>query len=223
MRSGNARYWQSLLENTNNSELKILTFFTWATPKTILSLLKTVNDLVESLTEHQKVKIEKAILRVARISIFTTNQRDELDTALKENGTLSDYVKYLISLRVEESDRANFVFFQTDSISDQKILNLKLEYLVNAYLRNPSDKDVLLLIKNIYSRLTIFTNKYMFQRTMSRAEHINIPLETARSIMDNSRDYPRIIAAIAERSCKSDALKRTIPVGEIAKNNRWFE
>jgi hypothetical protein len=40
--------------------------------------------------------------------------------------------------------------------------------------------------------------------------------------MADAKNYPRIIASIAERTCHKIANKKLKPVGNIAKEQNWF-
>jgi len=50
-----------------------------------------------------------------------------------------------------------------------------------------------------------------------------IPIEIAKTIMEDSKNYPKLIAYMAEESCRLFANENTNPVGQIANNANWFE
>jgi hypothetical protein len=220
-KSGNLKYWQKELQTEINIDLKLLIFFTWATPKVIIGLSLFLNTLVEGLSERQLRKLIRSLTNLGNVSLFSNPQRNMMQLALKSE-IIIDKLKYIICLRFEQEERAQLIYFNTDDYQDQNILNLKLEYLIGEYFSDAKNEELLDSIKIIYHQLTNFSNKYLFHRVHSRLETTIIPLDIANKIMADSKSYPRIIASVAEKSCKSYAFQNTVAVGEIAKANNWF-
>ncbi len=50
-----------------------------------------------------------------------------------------------------------------------------------------------------------------------------IPYDIAKQIMNDYMSYPRIMASLAEKSCRLFARKAITPAGSIAKENKWFD
>jgi hypothetical protein len=221
MKSGNVTYWEEQLADERNIDLKLLIFFTWATPKAIAALSSVLDAIIGKLSESQHLKLIRSLKKIGRVSTFTTVQKNYIEKTF-ELGTMSDKLKYIICLRFEPQDRAYLIYWHTDDFDDQNILNLKLEYLIDKYFNKTDDEDLLQSIKDIYHRITMFSNKYLY-RSQNRLEGTIIPLEIAKKIVTDSKDYPSIVASIAERSCKSYAFQHTVAVGEIAKANKWFD
>ncbi len=49
------------------------------------------------------------------------------------------------------------------------------------------------------------------------------PYEIAKEIMVECVNYPKAITVIAERVCRLHANENLKAIGEIAKNEHWFE
>jgi len=100
---------------------------------------------------------------------------------------------------------------------------LKLEFLIKKYLSNTSDESVLTEIQNMYSKINIYDqrlNYYLFRR---RIASDRIPFQIAKRIMADCKKFPKVIAVLAERSCKINANEQLKPVGEVAEKDKWFE
>lgn len=41
--------------------------------------------------------------------------------------------------------------------------------------------------------------------------------------MADCKKFPKVIAVLAERSCKINANEQLKPVGEVAEKDKWFE
>jgi hypothetical protein len=52
---------------------------------------------------------------------------------------------------------------------------------------------------------------------------IIIPIDIAKEIIEESISYPRIIASMAEKSCRLYANSNVNIVGKTATNNNWFD
>jgi hypothetical protein len=125
---------------------------------------------------------------------------------------------------MDEKNRLHFLYNNIDDKGDSMydVLNMKLNYLIERFITDTSNEILLNSIKVIYNNLDSYVERYQFNRNRY-IEDIEIPLKIAREIMSNCKQYPRIIASIAEKSCTLHAVKNAIPVGEIAKKNKWFD
>jgi hypothetical protein len=95
--------------------------------------------------------------------------------------------------------------------------------LIEQYLIKSNDKSILQEIKGIYSTFVKYGKRYMPYHRYYQNEEFKIPIEIAQEIMLESKNYPRIIASIAERSCRLYANKHIVAVGQVAQDEKWFD
>jgi len=224
MKSGNVKYWKSQLQKLECSDLSLLVFFTWATPKTIIQLLPILSSIVDSLSEDEYLKIANGIAGTSIISNFTKTQIKFIESEIKGN-QVSNSLNYLLSFRFAYESRGKFIHeFITDfSGVMQDALELKLEYLVNNFFANSSDKKVLDEVKDVYSKIKKYSERHYYYRTHGDFDSIKIPLDISKNIMEKCKSYPRLIVALAEMSCRAEANKSLKPVGKIAEEGKWFD
>ena len=71
--------------------------------------------------------------------------------------------------------------------------------------------------------MSITTHNYRFYYSKHYLdEKKSIPFDIAKIIMEDTKNYPGLIVYLAEKSCRSYANEQIKPVGEIAKNDKWF-
>jgi len=131
---------------------------------------------------------------------------------------------YLKSYRFSEELRLNFIYENLSCATPKMkdIGDFRLSYLIERYLKNNHDEALLNEVKEIYSTLTNYKEKpyYLYDHHLN--EFKELPIEIANTIMTESKKYPRVIASLAERSCRIFANKNIKAVGQIAKNENWF-
>lgn len=224
LKSGNIKYWKSQLQDSNMSELVLLTFFTWATPKTIISLLPFLSSKLNSSSSIDLLKLVNGIKQTISQSSFTKSQEELLESVIKK-GKFSNLLKYLISFRYSGAKRNQFIYDYIDD--DENIENIreaKLKYLISTFLTNTKNEEILDEIKVYYNKMMNLDEAYNYSYYPTyRNNNTKLPIEISRKIMEESKNYPRILASLAETSCKIYANKQIKSVGEIAKKDKWFE
>jgi hypothetical protein len=223
MKSGNIKYWEQELQSEINLDLKLLIFFVWATPKVLVALMDSLSVFLGQLSDRDYKKIVDALRKLGRLSQFNDYQQKNIQEAVIKSN-ISDLLKYVLCFRMDEKNRLHFLYNNIDDKGDSMydVLNMKLNYLIERFITDTSNEILLNSIKVIYNNLDSYVERYQFNRNRY-IEDIEIPLKIAREIMSNCKQYPRIIASIAEKSCTLHAVKNAIPVGEIAKKNKWFD
>jgi len=222
MKSGNIRYWQALFLSNQNKLFVLLIFFTWATPKTIVYLLAELSAQLAELDEEEFLVLSKSLSVTTSLSIFSRSQQRYVENAVNE-AQVPDNIKYIISFRFGEENTQKFIF---NSIKDfnsaiEDINELKFEHLIHEYFIDPKKVELLAKIKTLYKKINRYNERYFHRYRLN--SHVEIPYDIAQSIMSECSDYPKIISSSAERSCRLYAIQQTKPVGEIAKNERWFD
>lgn len=221
MKSGNVRYWREQLQDGANLQFKLLVFFTWATSKTILLLLETLTPIIDSLKNEEFLQLADGIKKASFNSV--SNIRQDQILQINKSG-IKNSLKFLISIRFDSGNNGLFIWEKIDDEPRviEKIIKLKFEFLIKKYLSNTSDESVLADIKDVYRKIKIDDERFYFSFNR-RGTPERIPFQIAKSIMADCKKFPKVIAVLAEKSCKINAYEQLIPVGEVAENEKWFE
>lgn len=224
MKAGNVKYWKSQLQKPECLELTLLVFFTWATPKTIGQLFPILSSVVNSLSKDKYLKIANGIKKTSVISSFTKTQIRFIESEIKGN-QVSNSVNYLLSFRLSYKNRGKFIhqFINNFSGIMHDALGLKLEYLIIKFFTNSYNKRVLDEVKDIYSNIEKYKERYYYYRGHPTSDSIKIPLDISKSILADCKSYPRVIVILAEKTCRAESNKYLIPVGKIAEDKKWFD
>lgn len=224
LKSGNASYWSGKIKNHTDLQYTMLVFFTWATPNTLISIFDEVVEALKLLNRAETIVLTNGLKSTIR-TVFTSQQVKKMKDYLSKIDGL-DELKYIISLRFSEEARRRYIYQNIIQISDifvEDIYEIKLEYLVDSYINDFHNEQLLSDIKKFYSLYSNFKiDDYAFH-TFYRGAVKPIPLTIAHEIMKESKAYPRIIASIAERSCRIFANDSTVAVGQTANEEQWFE
>jgi len=226
LKSGNIKYWENQLKQSESLDFTLFIFFAWATPKTIVQILPLLASQVDSLSSENYRKISKSIKIVSGISKFNKAQVRWVENELKDSNA-SYLSKYLVTCRFPDESQEKFIYMYIEDYSEDflDIVELKLEYLINKFLSSSSkDNSILEEIKKVYSKVKRYDSRYYYMRRHYYAkESIDVfPVEMARKIMEECKKYPRLISSLAEKSCRLYAHKELRPVGNIAQEEKWF-
>ena len=223
MKSGNVKYWNDQIRDCKNLQFKLLMFFTWATPKTIVQLLETLTPIIDSLKKDEFLQLADGIKKASLNSVFNKIRQNQIIIQINKSD-LKNSLKYLVSLRFDQYNKELFIFenIDDDSRVSEETIKLKLEFLIKKYLSNTSDESVLSEVQNMYSKIKIYDQRlnYLFRR---RIASDRIPFQIAKRIMADCKKFPKVIAVLAESSCKINANEQLKPVGEVAEMEKWFE
>jgi len=224
MKSGNISYWENELNNSINITFSLLVLITWATPKTLIKLLGKMSNILNNLSNTEFIQLSNGLKRTIRQSQLTISQIKEIEAHLREEN-ISEKLKFLIAYRFTEIERQRFMYTNIKNQKDisEEMTELRLNYLIELYLDKSNDRSILQKIKDIYSTFVKYGENYMHYHRHYRNEEFKIPIEIAQEIMLESKNYPRIIASVAERSCRLIANKSLMAVGQVAKDEKWFD
>lgn len=223
MKSGNINFWRQQLSETKNMDLTMLVFLTWATPKAIFKLIEIVSVNLDSLSQSDYSQIVQGLKQISHVSEYTKGQQRQVKDFI-ENSNVSNAVKFLISFRFPENVQVKFVFKNIDGSHHEieDLQKLKLRYLIDEFATNNYSDSLLEEIKKAYLNIKNDNSEIHYLNRRTEAT-IKIPIEMARNIMVDCKNYPKYIASLAERTCRAYAHKMATPVGEIAKKEKWFE
>jgi hypothetical protein len=224
MKSGNISYWINELDNSVNILFSLLVLITWATPKTLINLIDKLSAKLDTLSNTEFIQLNNGLKSTINQSQFKSSQIKEIQKYLSDE-KISDKLKYLISHRFGENYKRRFIYLNIKRNQDisEEITELRLNYLIEQYLIKSNDKTILQEIKDIYSTFVKYGERYMPYRHYYQNDEFKIPIEIAQEIMLESKNYPRIIASIAERSCRLYANKHVVAVGQVAQDEKWFD
>ena len=227
--SGNVDYWRKQFDQAVDLRFVSLIFFTWATPKTIITLYDQLLHMISMLSKEDIILLSRNLnLTVMHNEIKKAQAKEMLDSL--QFKSLPFEIQYLISTRFPIKIREEFLFMQDKNMStifNSDIIKSKFESLLSKYVRNVKDLRLLDEIKDCY---VLFpncdvNNTYMYHRYLRSddKEHIIIPIDIATNIMKSSKFYPRIIVSLAEKSCRLYANENVKIVGRIANDEKWFD
>jgi hypothetical protein len=219
LKSGNVKFWESHFEDSTDLIFTLLVFFTWATPKTIVKLYSRLSDILDSLSSSEYSNLIHYLLKTTRVSQFNKTQQKYMEKELSEVRNLEN-LKYILSLRVIDSPA--YVYKNVEKLTGftNRVDKDKFQFLLRSYLNDQKNTSKLAEIKAIYKKIGLEDEIQEFHGT----GHVlpEIPYEVAKKIMTDCKEYPRIIASLAENVCRNHANENTKPIGEIAKDDCWF-
>ena len=224
MKSGNISYWKNELDNSVNITFSLLVLITWATPRTLVKLLGKLSIISNNMSNTEFIQLNNGLKRTINQSQFKVSQIKEIQKHLIEEN-ISDKLKYLISHRFGETYKRHFLYLNIKNHQDisEDITELRLNYLIEQYLNKSNDRSILQEIKDIYSTFVKYGDHHMHYHRYYRNAEYKIPIVIAQEIMLESKNYPRIIASVAERSCRLNANKHLVAVGQVAQDEKWFD
>lgn len=226
LKSGNPAYWLNQFSSLDEILFKLVVFFAWATPKTIISIYDRINELMQALKDDELSLIIRVLRNIINVSQFTSTQSKEVIAFFGERKG-EDLIKIIVGLRFSENLRNDFIYKNVHEITDcfvEELREIKFEYSINSFLNQTGDESVLDDIKKYYSLLNNYSfNDYLFHKHYYQNSTKEIPIDIAKKIMEDAKSYPRIIASMAEKSCRQYANKKIIAVGKIANDKKWFD
>lgn len=221
LKSGNIKYWESLLNEKSDVNFTLLVLFTWATPKTIVQLIPTLSPIVRGLDENNFRVLTKSLNSTVTNSLFNKTQQRYITTEFQKI-TNQDEIKYLLSLRFADGNGTTFIYNNIEKFNGllSNALVPKFEYLITSFLKSPSDTTILEEIKFNYKKIK---NYDVRNHHYHASTQVKIPYEIAKMIMLDCKDYPKFITVLAEKSCRLYANSHVTPIGKIAEKEKWFE
>ncbi|GHT67832.1 hypothetical protein AGMMS50239_31740 [Bacteroidia bacterium] len=230
-RSGDVDYWKQQINQSSDLMLVCLVFFTWATPKVIIKLYDELNYIIAQFSEDNVRQLFDSLIKTTREKELEKAQLKEMKLFLQSKSIFSD-IDFLISRRLTSGIRIDFICKQNNNIFNifrGDIVEIKFESLLKKYFDDTKNIKLLDEIKEYYKSVSNYDidEEYLFHRYF-RYYHIEsdtniIPIDIATSVMEDSKSYPRIIASMAEKSCRLSASRNVKIVGQIANNNKWFD
>jgi hypothetical protein len=117
-----------------------------------------------------------------------------------------------------------FDHLSSEGVLDSSLNSERLEHIIQVYFSDTSNEDILGKVKDVYRNVTKIDKQFFrYGYHLRYGKDLRIPIRIAEIIMSDSREYPWIVTAIAEKSCRDNANSILIPVGTTAVMNGWFD
>ncbi|NTW33179.1 MAG: NACHT domain-containing protein, partial [Bacteroidetes bacterium] len=216
IKSGNLKYWSTQLKNNKDSYLLLIMILTWGTARVVTNQLKEIDSIVMSLSNNEYVILLNSLGKINGVSVYTSSDQRKLVSAMKNN-IVSSRFRLLVSFRFKEKERDIYVYKELLPFSPvaDYINSMKLLYLIEEYIRDFSRVDLLNEIKDSYKAMKRFDYKLFLYINRYIKNKASMPFEAAKVVMSSPKEYPRLIASIAENTCRVNANISCVPVGII--------
>ncbi len=226
LKSGDFNYWKNILKENINTEFNLLILLTWGTPRVLNLLMEELNTKLEELSTSTFYSLYNSLNIIGSINKLNKHQIKLFNNANKNNEA-SNRLLLLISKRIDYNERGNFLFEENKCEYNQApefVLEFQLHFLIEKFFLEPNNENILLKVKDIYSKISTFRVKHLYSPHLINSRNKKtIPYKVAKKIMKIQKKYPRLIVSEAESSCKRHAEKNITPVGIIAIKQKWFE
>lgn len=227
LRAGNYNWWSKQIDSANNQTdfmLIALGLMTWGSSSTLVTLAKSIERILEFLTEDNWYLVMRSIKR--SLSLIYEDQSAGLLyfnlTSLPRD--FSNRAATAFGLRAKKEERKAFYsqYFGEYSGTD----NITLEFCQNealdlANFRKPSWNPNLDLIAKSYEK-GIISDPLTMHRFLNYRNIHSLPIKFAEKIASTPDKFPTYLVRYAEASCRESVASKIIPVGTIAENDGWF-
>jgi hypothetical protein len=231
IKKDNLDYWKHQF-NRPPDLFTCLMFFTWTTPNVIIKLHDKIQLFIKQFSETDiKVLFDGLNLTTSIVQNKSLKKQWKEMIISEQFESLSLETKCLISCRFPNGILETFICNQINEISGILKIDLietKFKFLISKYLKDVENKSLLDEIKKYYPLIYTYDidDRYTYRRYFFFHDNIkfaNIPVAIAMEIMKDSKAYPRIIVSMAEKSCRLEANRKVKFVGQIAKEEKWFD
>jgi hypothetical protein len=222
---GGVAWWNKqldLIESQEDTMLFLVVLFTWATPAVVKSLLPNLDILVDSLPTQKWYNLFDAIRAHRWEGPGQRNKAksQELVDALPKN--VSDRTVLCVAVRLElEVERALYrAKLLNYSGHDHRILSVCQWFAGHGLFSEPNNlRPYLNLIKRGYHQ-GVDQSEYWTSMSM-RGYYLSFDLHVAEVIAAHPEEYPSFLSKSAEQVCQAHTASKVIPVGIVAKEEKW--
>ena len=221
LRSGNAAWWKrqlGLVSDANERLFFAILFFSWASSSTLATLVGEVGELIGDGDTAFWRLVLRAIGGVPRGRNSTSLVFDVASLP-----ALSERVVVALAARCAHESRVRLFerFLFTYKGRDPLVLELSQKMALLRLADERADhKELLSLISRSY-QAGVVSDDYALPRA-ERGTALGWPAAVSEAIMDRPNDFPAFVVAIAERICHARIASRVRPVGQVARDEKWF-
>ena len=226
LRAGSPTWWTKQLEGvTDQPDLMLLTLvlLTWGSSSTLTALSEQLDVVLNRLNVSNWYRV----IRSVESCVFATQEESRnrsLTFDLKKlPKSLSERLAAAFGSRAKDEQRR--VFYQKYLHNYVGVDRITLEFCQDealdlANLNEPSWNPNLDLVARSYAA-GIISHRFTFRRLGPR-QTLRAPISIAQKIAANAEKYPAYLVDYAEAVCREDVASRIVPVGSIAKRERWI-
>jgi hypothetical protein len=222
---GGVAWWNKQLDSIESNEdtmLFLLILFTWATPAVVKSVLPSLDQLLDDLPTKEWYKLFDAI----RANMWegpgqrNKTKSQELVDALPKNASARTVLCVGVRITIESEHALYQARLLNYSGHDRKILAVCQWFAGHMLFSKPSDPSPYLsLLKRGY-RQEAEQSDFGLGRAM-RDWSPPLDLSVAKTIAANPEEYPSFLLKAAEQVCQTYTASQVVPVGTVARNEKW--
>ncbi|HVB25980.1 MAG TPA: hypothetical protein VNG51_28835 [Ktedonobacteraceae bacterium] len=226
LRAGVPDWWKKQLETalTDQDEMFILlVLLTWGSSSTITHLVEDIDAVFNQMSVENWLRLVRSLKQAVSISNVDL-ERNRLsidDTKLPVN--LSPRTITALGIRTKSEDTA--VLYQKYLFNyqgaDKYVLQFCQETAFQIASIDPNHwEQALTTIENSYAKGVILDLGYNIR---IRSKESVISKQAAEEIAQYPEKYPRVLVPLVEAMYREVVTQNIIPVGDIARNQHWFE
>lgn len=228
LRAGSPVWWAKELENASTSEhkmLAVLVWFTWVSPNTVVQNLSLIDANINQLSVELWETLFDSLKKAVELTQNQSGNR-AIDLDCGELGVdLSERTLALLYLR--SNDATSEVIYQKRLKSykgkNKRILSVCQSHAIECLLKNTGEiKESLEILSRSYN-CGVISPQYMSYDIPRRFSIEKMPHDVAEKIAAKAERYPSFLVALAELHCRNITAQKIRPVGEIAKEELWFD
>lgn len=226
LRAGNSKWWGHQFSSTSNYQqlaFGILILLTWGSAKTICDLVHSIEPILDNLPiEHWQALIRS--IKQAK-SHFSGTGRDNLMNIAVEDlpSSLTSRCAVALGLRVraEGIHKIYLDHLATYNGNDPTIWGFSQRAALSLLREDPENwRTYLSAIEKSYVQGFISEGQFIAER-LHKADFLSP--EAAKLITENPNKYPSYLVILAESVARKEVADKIIPVGTIAKRDKWFD
>ncbi|MBE9005462.1 NTPase (NACHT family)-like protein [Fortiea sp. LEGE XX443] len=230
LQAGRPNWWEQQLVQVRDemdAMFIILVLVTWASSLTLVTLANSINDYIGTLSSDNWQRLYDSVENAVTLTEDLGNRMIHYNVDLMSKN-LDARTVTLLALRAKEQSKKKLYssYLSTYDKSDPLVLKFCQELALDLLQENQTNwHPVLEVIAQSYAKGQISEGyaSYGFVRRIARRTETNsLPTELAEEIAEHPNRYPGFLVAAAEAICKDIVASKTIPVGEIARRDKWF-
>ena len=210
------------MENITDLMFIILVLFTWGSSSTITHLISLINACIDTLSDEEWQRLYSSAVTSYAYTNAQTSQR-LLSFEMKFlPESLNARSVTLLGVRAKDVNELYFKYLEDYSGSDLVVLEFCQTVALNLLSsKKTSWNSALKVIKQSYMKGAL-SDRYAFQYFSRRTSENSLPDYIAEEISRQPDCYPAFLVLAAEAKCKNIVASKILPVGEIARRDKWF-
>ncbi|KEQ22242.1 NACHT domain-containing protein [Paenibacillus tyrfis] len=225
-RNASSIWWRKQIESAS-TEMDFmflsLLFLTSANSNLLKNVLDYIQPVFDKISNDNWEKVTKQLEYTRRVG----NRRDLALNMSKLPGELTARTVAAIGICVNDRDSIKLyeVHLHDYVGTDVSVLKFCQRVAFTLVEHDPSRwNQAISIISRIYSQGGTFDAYYhSIYRRRYMGYPVQIPVDVAKQIANQPENYPRFLVDLAERACRDEVASQIVPIGTLAKKERWFE